>query len=308
MVEQSSALRILEEVLDTASQDGPSHISAGTVLLNTLKQTPKPQNMIAFYSLLARAVKEAELLVDKESPQQRRITRNIEQLHALNSFFLENHLWGMAWHSCRSHIEQRNFLTVLHSLAEEYFKQCAFVKVPQDTINSLIDELNSIVEKVLDTDLSKDLKQHLILTLNELISTLRNYQVEGTQGIYQKSGSLSYRLLEVDTKVKEADRNNSAYQSATSWVLSIATFFAPQSMYDVASFVPAMHDFYIPKLEQLMEKEKQIESLLKEKSSLYDVLKELNSEGKPVQTQAILEPQIPPKQPRLESAKSEEEE
>lgn len=150
---QSNALRKLESILDEVITEGNDAETSGSVLLRTMRLDQQPQNIIDFYGVLSKAEEEAIKL--KNLPRFDRYFQVIEELH---KFCIINHIWTTRWKVFATHIKSKNVFIALDELANYFHSQNSKVFLEEKFINKLNAEFESLLSKILESDLSEELK------------------------------------------------------------------------------------------------------------------------------------------------------
>jgi hypothetical protein len=256
MMMQSSALRRLEEILTEAVANGDRNEASGPLLLKTMKLSGDSQNIVDFYELLNKAKEEARSI--KNKPKIDRYVNSIEKLHQI---FVVNHTWGTHWQIFATYIEDRDVLNVLDSLAEFFYSQNPALFLDKDFLSELNSEFASLLEKILKSDLSKELKKFLIVHLDNILKAIRRYYIDGTEGLEKATKSLVSDLVITEHRLQDVDKKNPIYRHVQAWALSLLLYITP-SPYDIIGAVPDIHDFWVPQYKELVEGHKKIEKII----------------------------------------------
>lgn len=268
---QSNALRRLEVVLAEAVANGDKNQSSGLILLKAMKLGDQSQNLIDFYELLSKAEEEARRI--KNQPN---ITRYLQVLEELNQVFIFNHVWGAPWKTFTSHIESRNVLLALDALANYLNLQNRALFLEQDFLEKLNSEFNSLLDEVLNSDLSKELKRFLIKRIEDILTAIRRYHIDGTEGLEKAAQSLVSDLVITEHTLKDIDKKNSTYINVKAWFLSFLLYIAP-TPWDIIGAVPDMDGFWIPKYEELVAGHKKVEQIVCETPKIQDALEKASN-------------------------------
>jgi hypothetical protein len=256
MMLQSSALRRLEEILTEAVANGDRNEASGPLLLKTMKLSGDSQNIVDFYELLNKAKEEARSI--KNKPKIDRYVNSIEKLHQI---FVVNHTWVTQWQVFATYIEDRDVLNVLDSLAEFFYSQNPAMFLDKDFLSELNSEFASLLEKILKSDLSKELKKFLIGHLDNILKAIRKYYIDGTEGLEKATKSLVSDLVITEHRLQDVDKKNPIYKHVQAWALSLLLYITP-SPYDIIGAVPDIHDFWVPQYKELAEGHKKIEKII----------------------------------------------
>jgi hypothetical protein len=143
MMQQSSALRRLEEILTNAITNGDASQASGPILLKAMDLEPQPHNIVDFYELLNKAEEEARKV--RTRPRIDRYLQTIEKLH---EHFIVHHTWGVQWVTFSTYIEDKNILNTLDSLAEFFYSENPVIFLEEDFLEKLNTEFTILLEKV----------------------------------------------------------------------------------------------------------------------------------------------------------------
>jgi hypothetical protein len=262
---QSNALRRLEGILDEAVAYENKKEQTGVVLLKAMNLDVEPQNIVEFYELLSKA-KEESLRINKP-----KISRYISTLDELHKVFILNHLWTTEWNILSIHIESRNVLTTLDALADFFHTQDPLVFLEQDFLDKLKTEFQSLLESILNSNLSNELKRFLIEKVEDILAAIRRYHIDGTEGLTKAAQSLVSDLVMTEHNIKDADKKNPVYNNAKGWFLAFLLYIAP-TPYDIIGAVPDIDGYWKPKFEELVAGQKKIEQIACETPTIQGVL------------------------------------
>ena len=264
-MKQSNALRRLEIILDEAVTNGDREQNSGAILLQAMTLAFQPRNIVDFYELLNKAEEEARKL--NNFPKINRYIQVIEELHDV---FILNHIWNSKWSSFANHIESRGVLNTLDALANYLHSQNPRNFLEHDFLKDLNTEFDSLLSKVIESDLSKELKIYLSERLEDILKAIRRYTIDGTEGLEKAAKSLVNDLALTEHNLKDEDKKNPIYQRVKAWGLSLVLFITP-SPYDIVGAVPDIYEFWIPKFEELAAGSKKIERIICEKPNIQEV-------------------------------------
>ncbi|MBD2251654.1 hypothetical protein [Nostoc parmelioides] len=260
---QSNTLRLLETILDDAIKSKKRDEPARNVLLNAMKLPDDPKNILDFYLILKKAEEEARKL--NNIPK---IDRYIQVIDGLHQLFVVNHLWSTGWHTFADYIESRNVLNTLDALANYCHAQKRTVFLDIDFLEKLNFEVESIRKKIINSDLSQQLKRYLIEKIEDILQALRRYYIDGNEGLEKTAKSLMTDLLVIENTLKDDDKKNGTYKGFKAFIISLVMFLQPTSVYDIIGAVPDITEFWIPKIEELTNGTEKIEKLIDDESSV----------------------------------------
>jgi hypothetical protein len=174
---QSNALRQLENILDEAIKNGDPKQLCAPILLAAMGLEIKSQNIMDFYELLNKSETEARKL--RNIPKLDRYIKVVEDLQVI---FANNNAWTTPWGNIFPHIENTNVLATLDALANYLYSQNPQLLMEEEFLGQLHSELDSLIEETLASNLSKEVKLFLIERLEELIKAIRRSQY-GTKSL-----------------------------------------------------------------------------------------------------------------------------
>jgi hypothetical protein len=289
VMNQASALRRLEEILDEAVSKKSGNDLAGGALLDVMKLKREPRNIVDVYELFNRAEEEARKI--KNIPK---IYRQIKTFEELYEYFLTNHLWSGAWANFAAHIQNLKALDAIDTLAHHYQNQNPSIDLEKDCLDKLNDEFRELLNDVTNSDLSKDLKIFLAEQLEDILRALCRYHIDGIKGLQKVSKSFIGEVVISENKFDLRDKNNPTYRKVMSWAVWVLIFIRPSSVYDIIGAVPDINGFWVPKIEELVSGQKKIETIISETPTIHDsYLKALNTFSR--QPQKIIEGSTDPK-------------
>ena len=263
---QSSALRKLEIILDEAVNNGKAEEVSGVILLQAMKLPKQPENIIDFYELLKRAEREGTKINNVS-----RIDRYIKVLKELHSFCVTNHLWNTKWSHFVSYIRSRNILNSIDALANYFSSQNPQVFLEEDFINNLYSEFDSLLNQVIESDLSQEFKKSLVNKLGEIIEVLHQYSIDVTGRLATATKLLVSDLVTTEPDLINEDKENKVYKKVKAWAVSLALFLTP-TPYDIIGTVPDIYEFWVPTFDKLLEGEKKIEKIVDEEANIQSII------------------------------------
>lgn len=261
---QSNALRRLEEILDEAVSKGSSNEHTGGVLLAVMKLKSVPRNIVDIYELFNKAEEEAKKI--KNIPK---IHRQIKTFDELYHFFLTNHLWGLPWSNFVPHIQNLKALDALDTLANYYHIQNPAIDLEKDFLDKLNGKFRELLDNVTESDLSNELKRFLVEKLENILKALLRYHIDGIKGLEEASKSFISELTMSENKLEVKDKNNPIYSKVTSWGLGLLLYIIP-SPYDIIGAVPDIAEFWVPKFEELAAGQEKIEIIISKTPTIHD--------------------------------------
>jgi hypothetical protein len=264
---QSSALRQLEIILEeamTSAQDKQT----GLILMQAMQLQEKPCNLVSFFTLLHKAKEEAKRL------KYPKVDRDIAALEDLQKIFSENHTWGHPWSVFSGDIKVSNILSILNNLANSYHNQTKNLFLEQDFLKDLDDDFSSLLQEILDSGLSKAFKKEIKIKIEDILSCIRNYSIDGTEGIEKAVQSLLVQV-ELGDKNPSKDIYDPMLRKLKITAISFLLFLKP-SFWDVAGLLPDIDSFWLPKFHELVEFRQKVELHIDEEYSLKTICKKIS--------------------------------
>jgi hypothetical protein len=264
MMHQSSALRKLEKTLDSAITNGNTNKPSGPILLEAMKLSQESQNLVYFYELLVKAKDEVRSI--KNNPKINTYLKTLEQLH---NIFIVNHVWNTSWNTFADYINQTNVIIVLDSLAHFFYNQNPKIFLEQDFLDKLNDEFKELLDKITESELSKDLKQFLRKRIEDILKAISKYEIDGTEGLEKATKSFVSDLVMSEHSFKDEDKGNPVFKRVKALLFSSLIYITP-SPYDIIGAVPDIYEFWTPKFEELAAYSKKIEHIISETSTIQE--------------------------------------
>jgi hypothetical protein len=263
-MQQSSALRRLEEVLTDAITNGDRNQAAGIILLEAMHLEHRSHNIVDFFELLSKSKEEARSIRTK--PRIDRYLQTIERLH--EQFVIQN-IWGTQWQIFTAYIEDKGVLNTLDSLAEFFHSENPAIFLEKDFLEKLNNQFCNLLKEISQSVLSNELKRFLTGHLEHILSAIRRYQIDGTEGLKKAAQSLVSDLMMTEHSLRDEDKKNPVYTCIKALGLSLLLYITP-SPYDLIGAIPDIQDFWIPKFEELSTGHKEIERIIGETSTIQE--------------------------------------
>jgi hypothetical protein len=241
-MQQSNALRRLEVILSEAVENGDGAQPAGSILLKAMDLSIDPNNIVNFYELLNKARREAEKI--KDVPK---INRYIDPLEDLSKLFVVHHLWNINWATFASPIGSGNVLSVLNSLADYYHNQNLTKSLGEEYLVGLSSSFQSLLNEILSSDLSKELKVFLVSRIEDILAAIRRYRIDGTEGIEIAAKLLLSDLVTASPALNDKDKKNSTYNRVVAAVLKLSLILS----HPLIGNIPAIEQYWEPKMIDL---------------------------------------------------------
>jgi hypothetical protein len=262
-MQQSNSLRKIEEILSKAVNTGENNTTGGYVLLTTMNlEHDKPENLIYFYELLGRAKEEA-----KSIKNQPNIDRYIQSIDVLHEKFIINHIWTSQWNIFSSYIKSANVLNTLDSLAIFFGTQNPVILLNRGLLDELNSKLKELLEEINSSDLSRESKRFMVERIENIITAINKYDIDGTKGVEQATKSFISDLVMNEHNLKDSDKSNPICNKVVSVICSVLLFVKP-TPWDIIGVMPDLNDFWMPRIESFTEVCGKIESAIVESSTI----------------------------------------
>jgi hypothetical protein len=255
MIQQSSALRRLEEVLTNAVDNGDVSEPSGLILLKAMSLQIQPHNIMDFYGLLNKAEGEAQRVRTIKN-----IDRYLGAINQLHEQFITNHVWTTKWQTFAAYVRNTNVLSMIDSLAEFFSLENPAISLDKDFMEQLSSEFTLLTAKILQSDLPGEIKRLLVGHVESILTAINRYQIDGTEGLKKSAQALVSDLVMTEHSLEDVDKKNPTYTCIKAWGIGILLFITP-SLYDVISVIPDIHEFWIPKFEEISTGHKKIEKI-----------------------------------------------
>jgi len=268
-MQQSNALTRLENILTEAVEKGDKNRASGHVLLTVMGlPSTESQNLLNFYELLNRAEEETRRLKDIN-----RIERYLKFIVELRAFSASGDLWNSAWENFSNYIEAKSVLISLDSLAREFHRQNPSILLEQEFLEKLSSKFESLLRSTLSSDLSKELKRFLVERIEDILTAIRKYHIDGTEGLKKAAQSLVSDLVLNEHRIKSEDQKNSMYSKVIAPILLLLKLVTPNSIYDFIGAVPDLDSYWIPKFEEVAKGFEDMEQIIRETPTLQEAFK-----------------------------------
>ncbi len=264
MQQQTSALQRLAKILNDAILNSLSYsrdAAAIPILLQSIDVPDSSSHFIDFFSILSTAREEIRKMKGRESS-----CRVIEKL---NDYFINN--INITWKDFAKYIDDGNIIDLLHSLADHYHTQNPTIFLESDFLDRLEEQFNSLLDEIIDSDLSNNLKRFLTKQIENILYAIRRYSIDGTEGLEKAIKSFVTDLVMVEKHIDKKDKKNPIYSRCLAGFSSLLVILRP-SPYDVIGVVPAIDDYYRPRIEEFIKNWQEVEENTDETSTITEIM------------------------------------
>ena len=137
-------------------------------------------------------------------------------------------------------------------------------------------EFGDLLNKISESDLSRELKQLLVQRIEDILKAIRRYRIDGTEGLEKAAKSLVSDLVMAEHSFNDKDKSNPVYRSIKGVVLSLLIYIAP-SPYDIISAVPDIDSYWVPKFEELVAGRVKVEQIVCETSTIQEAFEKASN-------------------------------
>jgi hypothetical protein len=265
MQKQTSALQRLSKILSDLMQDKTAdpNFLAITKLLEYINVPDDSPHLMDFFTLLSTAREEIGRMKDRE-PSRRVIEK-------LNDYFTNKKFTDVKWPYFKKFIDDGNYIAFLNSLADHYHTQNPTIFLESDFLDGLKEQFNSLLDEIIDSDLSNNLKRFLTKQIENILYAIRRYSIDGTEGLEKAIKSFVSDLVMVEKHIDKKDKKNPIYSRCLAGVSSLLVILRP-SPYDIIGVVPAIDDYYRPRIEEFIKNWQEVEENTDETSTITEIM------------------------------------
>ena len=256
MKKQSSALSRLETIFrETLRYDHESY-EAGDVLKQELNSQDEMQACLELFELISLAQREA-LKIELSNPD------DVRQLFSdLVSVLEIQRLSNTQWITVKNAVERARIIPLLSSYASHLYKDAPEVSLPEDILENLLTEFESLIDKVRHSGLDQSLQLILIEHLEAICSSIRRYSIVGTKGLRVSTEALLGNLsIQIHSINKENQNENPILKRI---------FSSSMALISILGLGADIDGFLIPKLQTFNQRREAIEAIISD----YDDLQE----------------------------------
>jgi len=271
MMQQSNALTRLENILTEAVEKGDQAQASGYVLLIAMKLSPEPQNLVDFYELLNKATEETKRLKDIS-----KLEIYLEAVDDLCKFSISTYLWGSKWELFSDYIAEKSVFILLNSLARDFHRQNPSILLEQEFLEKLSSKFKSLLRSTLSSDLSKELKSFLVERIEDILTAIRKYHIDGTEGLKKAAQPLVSDLVLQEHRLTDEDKRNPIYSGVIASIVALIQFVTPSNIFDLIGFFPDV-SYWEPKFEDLAKGFEDMEQIIRETPTLQEAFEKASN-------------------------------
>ena len=267
MQKHTSALQRLSKILNEAVLNAlPTwgNESAITVLCLYINPPDTSYDIIDFFALLSTAREEIGRMKDRE-PSRRVINK-------LNDYFINKNSADAKWSDFSKFIDDGNYIFLLSSLADHYHTQNPTIFLESDFLDGLKEQFNSLLNEIIASDLSNSLKKFLIKQIEDILYAIRRYPIDGSDGLQKATQSFVSNLVTIESHLDKKDKKNSIFRKSVSKIIVLLHFLLPNSVYDTLGVIPAIDDYYRPRIEEFIQNWQEVEASTDEESTITEIM------------------------------------
>jgi hypothetical protein len=242
---QPNSLRNLYDIFDRSLSTGVPSQKAALVLMPAMNCEVKAKNIILLYKILDSSLEESKRI--KKKPN---LTRYISELESLHNDFVLNNPWTVPWNNFIPIV--KGVMTTLDALANYYHDENATPFLDRDFLDGLIEELGLLNNLVFEADISSDLRKTLLRSLDDILTAIKAYQIDGNRGVGYAVDSAFSELNVIQTRLGEADKKSYAYRRSAAFFAAVFVFVKP-SLFDIIGVIPDVPSFWMPKIAEFQK-------------------------------------------------------
>ncbi|MBD2168046.1 hypothetical protein H6G04_27045 [Calothrix membranacea FACHB-236] len=176
---QNNAARRLYDAFQYALADGNPNEFTYLVLARAFGVKDPESNkyfLIDIFDLLAEVEKKIKLLKNVDG-----IEIYVKGIQEIQYYLITcNPLDGL-WQTLKSFIEGRNLSLILHSCANFLDQEQPEPELTDEQLHEYLKQCESLLQEVVISDLSNDIKEYLVVRLEEICSAIRHYKIGGPE-------------------------------------------------------------------------------------------------------------------------------
>ena len=165
----------------------------------------------------------------------------------------------------------KGIIDLLNSLAENYKNQNPTIFLESDFLDGLKDQFNSLLDEIINSNLSSNLKKFLTKQIEDILYAIRRYSIDGTEGLEKATKSFVSDLVMGEKYIDKKDKKNPIVSRCLAGVSSLLVILRP-SPYDIIGVVPAIDDYYLPKIEEFIQNWQEVEASSDEASTFTEII------------------------------------
>jgi hypothetical protein len=275
---KSSSLGILHGIINDAIKDGNPKEYAGNVLISAMKLECVPHNLIIFYEILSRAKDDAICLINTENGIHREdYERDVIAIQDLQDFCIKNHPFSNLWESFVMELKKGRYLSIIASLARDFHKRNPRVFLERAFLEKLNSTFSDLLNEILESDVSSELKKYLIDKIEEITRSIRRYVIDGSENLEKTVKSMIFDLTFSESFIKDKDKENAIYKKYKASIITLLLFLRP-TPWDIVGAVPDYLQFWQPKIEELIEGRGKVQEIAEKCSDISEIIKEADKQ------------------------------
>lgn len=261
-MKQVNSIRTLEQLLRKATGQ-PDNITGGAAITAAMASEAKGHKIIYFFNLLHRASEDIKKLKEIED-----IEDYIDVIIDLQDYFIIHNIWGSSWKVFKKKINDENILLVLKSLAQDFSDTYPEVSLDDNDLQSIQSEFIELLNKVQESDLSKEIKVFLMDRLEEVLLALEEYKYFGSREIELIIKSTLWSIYREQNSISKEDKNKPI------WRQVLSALFGLESLLSLGIMAGT---YAVPKFQSYAQKRNEYQEILETAIDLRDIPSSLNN-------------------------------
>jgi hypothetical protein len=107
--------------------------------------------------------------------------------------------------------------------------------------------------------------------IEDILYAIRRYSIDGTEGLEKAIKSFVSDLVMVEKHIDKKDKKNPIFNRCLAGVSSLLVILRP-SPYDIIGVVPAIDDYYRPRIEEFIKNWQEVEASSDEASTFTEII------------------------------------
>jgi hypothetical protein len=226
MTKKTSSARQLHRILDRVKKTPGDGLVAQSVFYTVLEATNldefSEQTRLLF-SLFNDTCQDARNLENNGINS----LKFIRAIDSVQSVLVEQAFSAkIPWNSVCVSIKEDS-LGLIESCAEHMeSKSMGYIEIPSDELDKLKEEIHSLINEILKSDLKEDVKFQIISALQKIEKSILNYLVKGTYGVAKSGEEAIGEILSIPSfqnNEPEAETENMLIKRASKFALAIVS-------------------------------------------------------------------------------------
>ncbi|MBW4518765.1 MAG: hypothetical protein KME16_03560 [Scytolyngbya sp. HA4215-MV1] len=218
-MEQNNAARRLCNILERAIANGKDDKIIYQVIAEALAIKAPDSNKYAFtefFVLLAEVEH-----ITKQLKKVRGLDKYIEAVQEIQSIFFTYGMFQGQWNSVRSTIEGRNLILGLDACANFIAQEKIDPSLGEEQLKEYLQQCEALLQEVMESDLSEDIKTFLVVRLEEICTAIRHYSLGGPERLRTVVEANIGGIILRSAAISSQDKEKPIFQKIFGWLLTL---------------------------------------------------------------------------------------